>query len=123
MKLNINREEIALRVLEELESIAFSDEVKTNHKLTALRLLIKLLSLDKPDKSEESDGVVIVDDMFGDTEHFAPVGEQREKQVSPREKQAPPREKYAPSGGGQSGAAYSGNLNRDQFRELRDFFY
>ncbi|MDR0197832.1 MAG: hypothetical protein LBI36_06415 [Oscillospiraceae bacterium] len=63
MKLNINREEIALRVLEELQNIAFGVDVKPNHKLTALRMLIKFLSLDEPEK-EESDDVFIVDDMF-----------------------------------------------------------
>ncbi|MDR0197529.1 MAG: hypothetical protein LBI36_04845 [Oscillospiraceae bacterium] len=65
MNLNVNKEEIAMRVLDELLEIAFGCEVKVNHKLTAIRLLMKFLSLDKPEKEAEGeDTVFVVDDML-----------------------------------------------------------
>ncbi|MDR0196963.1 MAG: hypothetical protein LBI36_01905 [Oscillospiraceae bacterium] len=65
MNLNINKDEIAMRILEELQKIAFGDDVKPNHKLTAIRLLIKFLSLDESEQSEEKDTVAIIDDICG----------------------------------------------------------
>ncbi|MDR0222190.1 MAG: hypothetical protein LBI38_01460 [Oscillospiraceae bacterium] len=61
MELIIDKEEITGLILKELRAIAFGEGVKINHKLAAIRVLVKFLSLEKT--PEEEKGVVIINDM------------------------------------------------------------
>ncbi|MDR0197063.1 MAG: hypothetical protein LBI36_02420 [Oscillospiraceae bacterium] len=62
MNTNIDKNAISLRILEELQAIAFNPETKPNHKLTAIRLLINFLSLDEKSEKETAGGVVTVEE-------------------------------------------------------------
>ncbi|MCL2036844.1 MAG: hypothetical protein FWG83_05615 [Oscillospiraceae bacterium] len=70
MKLKMNKQKFSKRIVDELCDIAFNRfDVRTNQKLTAIKLLMQIL--DNPDVEDESadeDGEKFEEIDFGDDE-------------------------------------------------------
>ncbi|MDR0223091.1 MAG: hypothetical protein LBI38_06125 [Oscillospiraceae bacterium] len=110
MDLTIDREEITGLILRELRAIAFGEDMKINHKLAAIRMLVKLLSLEKTLEEEEEPGVVVVNDMdkpFGSPEKdpeeplggAPPLNREQRRRLQKKSKRENRREAKSPARG------------------------
>ncbi|MCL2634886.1 MAG: hypothetical protein FWD34_10295 [Oscillospiraceae bacterium] len=74
MNSKISKHDLSTKIINELQTIAFAEgeEVKLNNKLTAIRMLVNYLGIDKT-VFEETPGVIIIDDMCSNQPKRIPI--------------------------------------------------